>query len=112
MRNMLTQTTNLCSCWEQSVSCCFEKKGKGFMNLSLAKQGLRVFSQGFSIACIWILVCLSTTPAWTQATSTSTITGLVTDQQNAAVPGVEVKLLDRASWVDRHDCGGLGNHGR
>jgi hypothetical protein len=44
-----------------------------------------------------MILCLSTTPGWTQATSTSTVTGLVTDQQNATIPGVEVKLLDRAT---------------
>jgi hypothetical protein len=33
-------------------------------------------------------------PAWSQATSTSTVSGLVTDQQKAAVPGAVVRLLD------------------
>jgi hypothetical protein len=35
--------------------------------------------------------------AWSQATTTSTVTGQVTDAQNAAVPGVEVKLVDTAT---------------
>ena len=41
-----------------------------------------------------ILLCLSATPAWPQATSTASVTGVVTDQQNAVVPGAEVKLTD------------------
>jgi len=73
-------------------------KGKGIMNLSHALRGLRVSSSpGWSVVCLCIILCLSTTPAWTQATSTSTVTGLVTDQQNATIPGVEVKLLDRTT---------------
>jgi carboxypeptidase family protein len=41
-----------------------------------------------------LLVCLSATPAWSQATSTSTVTGLVTDQQSSAITGAEVRLTD------------------
>ena len=37
------------------------------------------------------------TPAWSQATSTATVTGQVTDEQNAAVAGAEVRILDAAT---------------
>ena len=40
---------------------------------------------------------LATAPAWPQATSTSTVTGQVTDQQNAAIVGAEVRLIDTAT---------------
>jgi hypothetical protein len=40
------------------------------------------------------LLSLGATPAWSQATSSATVTGIVTDQQGGAVPGAEVKLTD------------------
>src|SRR5689334_25375041 len=40
------------------------------------------------------LFSLGAIPAWPQATSTSTVTGLVTDQSNAAIVGAEVRLTD------------------
>lgn len=42
----------------------------------------------------FMLLSIAATPAWTQATSTSTVTGQVTDQSGAAVPDVKVTLLD------------------
>ncbi len=51
---------------------------------------------GLSMLLLGLLVC-SGTPAWSQATSTSTVTGLVTDQQGAAIAGAEVKLIDSAT---------------
>ena len=47
---------------------------------------------GLAFVCL-----LGTFPAWSQATSTSTITGQVTDQQNAAVAGAEVRIVDTAT---------------
>jgi hypothetical protein len=47
-----------------------------------------------------LLVCLLTltaTPVFSQATSTSSIAGLVTDEQGAAVPGAEVRITDTAT---------------
>ena len=52
---------------------------------------------GLSVVCLGILLCLGTTPAWSQATSTSTVTGQVTDQLSAAIPAVEVRLIDAAT---------------
>jgi hypothetical protein len=48
-----------------------------------------------------ILLSLGATPAWSQATSSSTVTGTVTDQQNAAIPGVEVRLVDVSTNTTR-----------
>jgi hypothetical protein len=41
-----------------------------------------------------VLALVSSIPAWAQATSSSSVAGLVTDQQQAAIPGAEVRLLD------------------
>ena len=49
---------------------------------------------GLLVVCLGILLSFGAIPAWSQATSSSTVTGVVTDQQNAAIPGVEVKLND------------------
>jgi hypothetical protein len=50
-----------------------------------------------AVCCLAFLAILSAPPAWSQATTTSTVTGQVTDPQNAAIPGVEVKLIDTAT---------------
>jgi len=52
------------------------------------------FFFGPSTACLAMWLCLGGTPARAQATSTGTVSGQVTDQQNAIVPGAEVTLLD------------------
>lgn len=59
----------------------------------------RVFSLPLVLAAV--LFVLSTTPAWPQATSTSTVTGQVTDPQGAAVLGAEVNLTDTATGAAR-----------
>ncbi len=41
-----------------------------------------------------MMIFMSSVPAWSQATSSSTVSGLVSDQQQAAVPGAEVRLTD------------------
>ncbi len=48
---------------------------------------------------IWpgIMFLLGTVSAWPQATSTSTITGQVTDQQSALVPAAQVELIDKST---------------
>ncbi|HEY2016287.1 MAG TPA: carboxypeptidase-like regulatory domain-containing protein, partial [Bryobacteraceae bacterium] len=40
-----------------------------------------------------VLLC-SSVFGWAQSTSTGTVSGLVTDQQNAAIVGAEVRLVD------------------
>jgi hypothetical protein len=42
---------------------------------------------------------LGALPAWSQATSTNTITGQVTDPSNAAIAGAEVKLIDTSTNI-------------
>ncbi len=46
---------------------------------------------------IGILLAGGAIPAWSQATSSASVTGQVTDQQGAAVAGAEVKLIDLAT---------------
>jgi hypothetical protein len=62
--------------------------------IARVRRSIRVFR--FSIAPIAIVPLLvlgiSPTSAWAQATSTSTITGQVTDQTGAAVPGVKITV--------------------
>ena len=63
----------------------------------LTRRGDFQFFFGLSMACLGILLCLSATPAWSQATSTATIAGLATDEQSAAVAGAEVRITDSAT---------------
>ena len=56
----------------------------------------RVFL-GVPAELLGLLLCLSTTPAWSQATSTRTVTGQVTDQQSAAIVGADVRLVDAST---------------
>ena len=49
------------------------------------------------VCCLAVVAIVSAPPAWSQATTTSTVTGQVTDPQNASIPGVEVKLIDTAT---------------
>jgi len=47
------------------------------------------------------IVLVTIASAWSQATSAGTISGLVTDQQNAFVAGVEVKIVDPTTSSER-----------
>ena len=58
-----------------------------------------------SLCCLAVLLSLSTTLVRSQ-TSTSSITGQVTDQQNAAIVGAEVKMTDVAT--NAAQSGGIG----
>src|SRR5215469_14623005 len=51
--------------------------------------------------CLATLVSLSAVPGKAQSTSTGTVTGLVSDQQNAVVPGADVSLTDVATGTSR-----------
>ena len=44
--------------------------------------------------CFGIVLSLSTTPAWSQTSQVGTVSGQVTDEQKAAVPGAAVKLKE------------------
>ena len=43
------------------------------------------------------IVLVSIPAAWPQATSTATLAGLVTDEQNAAIVGAEIRIVDLAT---------------
>ena len=63
------------------------------MNFTFRDRSFRIAG----LVAICLVGLLSSTPAWSQATSTATISGLVTDEQNAAVVGAEVRILDMAT---------------
>ena len=67
------------------------------MSFSLARLGSYRFRFGLSVVCLGILASLCAAPAWSQATSSAAIAGLVTDEQGAAAPGAEVKIVDTAT---------------
>ncbi|HYW48699.1 MAG TPA: carboxypeptidase-like regulatory domain-containing protein [Bryobacteraceae bacterium] len=52
------------------------------------------FFFGLSIVALGILLSFTATPAWSQVTLVGSIVGQVVDQQNAAVPGAEIKVFD------------------
>src|SRR6266516_2999832 len=49
------------------------------------------------VFCLCTLLTMSAPPAWSQATSNSTVAGLVTDEQGALIVGAEVRLVDAAT---------------
>ena len=59
------------------------------------------FVFGLPVISLGILLILSGSPAWSQATSTSTVTGLVTDPQSAVIVGVEIRLTDTDTNITR-----------
>ncbi len=57
----------------------------------------RVCFPGLSAVWLVLSLTLGAPLVWGQATSTSTVTGQVTDQQGAAIAGAEVQLIDTAT---------------
>ncbi len=55
----------------------------------------------FGLAAVGLGMLLSPEPAWTQSVSTGTVSGQVTDQQKAVMPGAEVGLFDTATKATR-----------
>src|SRR6266567_131674 len=55
--------------------------------------------QSISLA---VFLSLSAISAWAQSTSTGTVSGQVTDQQNAVVAGAEVRLIDVQTNIARN----------
>jgi hypothetical protein len=51
---------------------------------------------GLSVLFVGVLL-LSTAPAWSQATTTGSVSGQVTDQSGGVIPGAEVILVDAAT---------------
>jgi carboxypeptidase family protein len=48
----------------------------------------------FGLAICLGILALGLTPAWSQTSNAGTVAGQVVDEQNAAVPGTEVKVID------------------
>ena len=65
--------------------------------MSLCRIGFSRFTPGLLVLSLAIFLGFGTTAAWSQATSSATLAGLVTDEQNAAVAGAEVRLLESAT---------------
>ena len=53
--------------------------------------------RGFTHIAALAAILLTAVPAWSQATSAASISGLVTDPQQAVIPAAEVRLLDRGT---------------
>ena len=71
------------------------------MGIALLRFGNSRFFFGLSVVCLGILISLSATPAWSQATSSASLAGLVSDEQNAAIPGAEVKVTDPGTGISQ-----------
>ena len=65
--------------------------------MSFRPTGISRLTPKLLVSSLAILLGFGSTAAWSQATSTATVTGLVTDEQNAAVAGAEVRLLESAT---------------
>ena len=55
--------------------------------------------RGSLVHCAFVLLTLCSVPALAQSSASGTVEGLITDQQGAAVPGVEVKLTDPSTNI-------------
>src|SRR5262252_4407833 len=55
----------------------------------------------FGLSVLALLVGLSAPAAWSQATSTATLAGQVTDEQNAAIEGAEVRMVDPSTGASQ-----------
>lgn len=53
------------------------------------------------LACVALLLSLTSTPAWAQSTATGTVSGQVTDQTGAAIVGGAVTLVDTSTSTSR-----------
>ena len=65
--------------------------------MSLRRIGISRFTPGLLVLSLVIFLGFGNTAAWSQATSSATLIGLVTDEQNAAVAGAEVRVVDSAT---------------
>ena len=65
--------------------------------MSFRPTGISRLTPKLLVSSLAFLLGFGSTAAWSQATSTATVTGLVTDEQNAAVAGAEVRLLEMAT---------------
>ena len=54
-----------------------------------------------SLIVLMFLLAVQATPAWAQASSTGSVSGVVTDQQEAVVPGATVTLANKENGVSQ-----------
>src|ERR1700722_5081908 len=52
--------------------------------------------QAFTV-CLGVVLSLSATSAWAQTSQVGTVVGVVTDEQNAAVPAAAIKMTDAST---------------
>ena len=50
-----------------------------------------------SLSAVTLFLALGATSVWGQSSTAGTVSGQVTDEQNAAVPGTQVKLIDTST---------------
>ncbi len=62
--------------------------------MSLCRIGFSSITPRLLVLSLAIFLGFGTSAAWSQATSSATLAGLVTDEQNAAVAGAEVRIVD------------------
>src|ERR1700679_437548 len=63
------------------------------LSLQLARFAVSYRFPAFAI-CLGIVLSLGARSAWAQTSQVGTVSGQVTDEQNAAVPGAAIKLTD------------------
>src|SRR4051794_26082959 len=69
--------------------------------MSFRPTGISRLTPKLLVSGLAVLLGFGSTAAWSQATSTATVAGLVTDEQNAAVAGAEVRLLENATGTSQ-----------
>src|SRR5450755_2119681 len=69
--------------------------------MSFRRTGISGITPRLLVLSLAILLGFGTTAAWSQATSSATLAGLVTDEQNAAVAGAEVRIVDSATGASQ-----------
>jgi len=63
--------------------------------------GFSRFAPGLLVLSLVIFLGFGSTAAWSQATSSASLVGLVTDEQNAPVAGAEVRVVDSGTGASQ-----------
>jgi hypothetical protein len=69
--------------------------------MSLRRIGFPGITPRLLVLSLVVFLGFANTPAWSQATSSATLAGLVTDEQNAPVAGAEVRVVDSATGASQ-----------
>ncbi len=85
-----------------------ERRGDRTMDYKIIHVSRWLLRFWLVVACTGVLLNLGASPAWAQSISAGTVSGQVTDQQNAVVPGAEMTLLTSRQTLtnDRHQRDG------